>query len=351
MGKLWLGASATWEDRPVDKFRSLTVADLYAAIERDYLIEKKRSLRNVHGAWENHLSAFFGKQSIVPFRPSRVQEYILARQTAEAANATINRELAVLKRMASLALENYESEIQDEKLGFALDRWARIKFLDESDNVRDQMFPPELYDDFARETAKVGLWFRTLFELTYTRGWRPKSIKQLQVKNIDLMRRTVRLTGKMTKNKRPCEIGMTDTEYELLRQCVAGKQPEDFVITREKDAAGRKPKNGGRIVDFRKDWKRVCDRVGMKPGREGLIFYDLKRAGVTNLIDDGFDVKEAMAVTGHLTESAFRRYQQVSGSKLEQAARKIERGHRARQTAAKYQQGEMFGEVPPGKAS
>jgi site-specific recombinase XerD len=334
MGKLWL-----------------TVADLYSAIERDYLIEKKRSLRNVQGAWENHLSAFFGKQFIVPFRPSRIQEYILARRAVEAANATINRELAVLKRMASLALENYEDEIQDEKLGFALGRWAKIKFLDESDNIRDQMFPPELYDDFARETAKVGLWFRTMFELTYARGWRPKSLKQLQVKNIDLVRRNVRLTGKMTKNKRRCEIGMTDIEYELLRQCCAGKGPEDFVLTREKDAAGRKAKNGGRIVDYRNDWKRVCERVGAKPGREGLIFYDLKRTGVTNLIDDGFDVKEAMTVTGHLTESAFRRYQKVSGPKLEQAARRIERGHRERQRTAKYQQAEMFGEIPQGKAS
>lgn len=351
MGKIWLAASATWEERPVDPTRARSISDLYSAIERDYLIEKKRSLRNVKGAWENHLSAFFGKQSIVPFRPSLVQEYILARRQAEAANATINRELAVLKRMAALALENYEDELPDEKLGFALDRWAKIKFLDESDNVRDQMFPPELYDEFARETAKVGLWFRTMFELTYTRGWRPKSLKQLQVKNIDLVRRTVKLTGKMTKNKRPCEIGMTDTEYELLKQCVTGKEPDDFVITREKDASGRKPKNAGRVVDFRKDWERVCDRVGVKPGREGLIFYDLKRTGVTNLIDDGFDVKEAMTVTGHLTESAFRRYQKVSGPKLEQAARRIERGHRERQRTAKYQQAEMFGEVPPGKAS
>jgi integrase/recombinase XerD len=328
MGKLWL-----------------TVADLYSAIERDYLIEKKRSLRNVQGAWENHLSAFFGKQFIVPFRPSRIQEYILARRTVEAANATINRELAVLKRMASLALENYEDDIQDEKLVAALTRWSRIKSLDESDNVREQIFPTELYDAFAIETAREGLWFRAMFELAYGRGWRPKSLRELQVKNIDLARRVIRLTGKQTKNKRPCEIGMTDKEYDLLVECVQGKAPDDYVLTRTQDACGRRPKNGGHIADYRDAWKRVCKRVGVEPGRDGLIFYDIKREGITNLIDSGIDVKDAMRVTGHLTESAFRRYQQVSLEKLREVARKIERGHRERQRRLKqeHQQAELFG--------
>lgn len=351
MGGMWW-SSTNCAGLPAKQTPSLTISDLYAAIERDYLIEKKRSLRNVKGAWKHHLSAYFGKQPIVPFRLSFVKKYIEDRQKAGAANATINREIAVLKRMASLALEEYEAECEDDKLLAAFGRWARIKFLDESDNVRDQMFPSELYDAFARETSKVGLWFRTMFELSYARGWRPKSLKQLQVKHVDLLRRTIRLTSKMTKNKKPCEIGMTDTEYELLKQCVAGKAPEDCVITRDKDASGRKPKNGGRVVEFREDWKRVCEAVGLIAGRDGLIFYDLKRAGVTNLIDDGLDVKEAMTITGHQTESAFRRYHKISGPKLQEAARKIERGHRLRQAAARYQQGEIFGEkIPPGRAS
>ncbi|MCU1338863.1 MAG: hypothetical protein JWO19_4444, partial [Bryobacterales bacterium] len=36
------------------------VNDLYVAIERDYLINKKRTLRNVKGAWRKHLSGVFG---------------------------------------------------------------------------------------------------------------------------------------------------------------------------------------------------------------------------------------------------------------------------------------------------
>jgi hypothetical protein len=300
-------------------------------------------VRNPRGSWRNHLAEFFGAQPVIPFRPSRVRSYIEARKTAGAANATINRELAVLKRMASLALADYEAEREDEKLIAALLRWARIKFLDESDNVRTQMFPSELYDAFARETSREGLWFRTMYEFTYTRGWRPKSLKQLQVENVDLVRRTVRLTGKQTKNKRSCEIHMTDIEYELVKQCMAGKTLKDYLLTRERDFYGRPARNGGRIADYRDAWKRVCERVGVTPGRGGLIFYDLKRAGCTNLADALGDVKKAMLNTGQRTESSFRRYQQINDEEMRESARKIERAHRERQRKARFHQAELFG--------
>jgi site-specific recombinase XerD len=331
--------------------REVLIEDLYAAVERDYMIRKKRSVRNVRGSWANHLKAHFGSQTVVPYKPSRVEAYIVARQSDGAANATVNRELAVLKHGAALAKKNIELEIEDEKLIVALTRWHEIPLLDESDNVREQMFPNELYDSFAVETAREGLWFRAMFELAYGRGWRPKSMRELKVANVDLARRTIRLSAKQTKNKKPCEIAMTDKEYELLGQSITGKKPNEYVLTRERDAAGRKSRNDGKIVDYRDAWKRVCQRVGVVPGRDGLIFYDAKRGGITNLIDAGIDLKDAMRTTGHLTESAFRRYQQVSLEKLREVARQIERGQRERQRKLKYQQAELFGLDPGRKPS
>jgi integrase len=330
----------------------MLIRELYPAIERDYLIHRKRTLHNVECSWRKHLLGFFGEQEIAPFRPSRIQSYILARRAEQAANGTINRELAYLKHMANLAIQNYEAEVEDEKLLAALVRWGRIKLLDESENVREQIFPTELYDAFAVETAKVGLWFRGLFEIAYTHGWRKGELTSLTVNRVDLVRRTIRLSPKQTKNKRYREIGMTEKEHELLSLCVAGKAATDYVFTRERTAHGRKPLNGGHIVDFRKDWKKVCDAVGVKAGRaDGIIPHDLRRTGATNLIDAGFDEKEAMTQTGHLTPSTFRRYHQVSAAKLQEAARKIERAHRERQRLAKFQQAEMFGVDPSRKPS
>lgn len=325
---------------------SVLIGDLYQAVVNDYKLNEQRSVRNIESEWKNHLQAVFGALPVVPYRPSLMKKYLADRRGEGAAKATVNREVALLKRMCALAVEEFESEHGDAELIAHLMRWSKVKFLDESDNVREQVFPNELYEVFARETAVEGLWFRTMFELSYAKGWRPKSLVQLLVRQVDLNRRVLRLTGKQTKNKRPLEIGITDTEYELLRQCCAGKQPDDFVLAREKDASGRTPKNGGKIVDYRHAWKRVCERVGVEPGRAGIIFYDLKKAGATNLIDAGFDVKEAMKITGHETESSFRRYHQVSAEKLQDAARRIERAHRERQRLLRYRQEELFATQP-----
>lgn len=315
------------------------LADLFLAVERDYLINRKHSLRNIQASWKKHLAPAFGQLVAELLSTDEIEAYIVRRQEAGAASATINRELALLKRAYKLGLRSKKIASQ-----------PYIPCLRE-DNVREQPFPVELYDAFARETAREGLWFRAMFELAYARGWRPKSLRELRVRNIDLARRTIRLTGQQTKNRRPCEISMTDTEYELLRVCAQGKEPDDYLLTREHDASNRVPRNGGHIVDYRLAWKRVCARVGVEPGRAGLIFYDLKRAGVTNLIDDGIDLKDAMRVTGHLTESAFRRYQQVSLEKLREVARRIERGHRERQRKSKFRQAELFDLDPERKPS
>jgi integrase/recombinase XerC len=340
-GFWWSGTSAA----PTKS--TIVLGDFYKAVIDDYRLNDRRSLRNVEGSWKNHLQAFFGPLPVIPYRPSKVKEYIALRRGEGAAKATINREFSVIKTMAALAVKEYEAEHRSPELLSNLMCWSHIKGLDESDNVREQRFPDELYDSFAVETAREGLWFRTMFELAYRRGWRPKSLRELKVGNVDLPRRTIRLTGKQTKNKKPVEIGLIDTEYELVRLCCEKKKPNDYLLTRERDASNRLPRNGGKIVDYRLAWKRVCERVGVEPGRAGLIFYDAKRGGITNLIDAGIDLKDAMKVTGHLTESAFRRYQQVSLEKMREVAKKIERAHKERQRALRYEQKQLFPDIDP----
>ena len=117
----------------------LRYRDLFILIERDYLLHKKSTFRNVKAAWHHHLFRFFGSIPVVPFDAGRVNDYILARHAQGAANSTINRELSVLKRMASLTLKNYDAKIKDDKLFLALVRWKGIHFLDEKQVMREHI--------------------------------------------------------------------------------------------------------------------------------------------------------------------------------------------------------------------
>src|ERR1700720_1929652 len=77
--------------------RKLTMNELFDTLVRDYKINGKDH------AWcervtRKHLRPWFGAVRVARVRPDLVERYIEHRQGERAANATINREIALLRR-------------------------------------------------------------------------------------------------------------------------------------------------------------------------------------------------------------------------------------------------------------
>jgi integrase len=93
---------------------------------------------------------------------------------------------------------------------------------------------------------------RALLEVAYTYGRRRGEMLGLQVRQVDLHSRAIRLEPGTTKNSEGREVVMTPEVEELLRAAVANKKPTDSVFTRG---------DGKPIKDFRGAWRNLCVRA------------------------------------------------------------------------------------------
>jgi len=148
--------------------------------------------------------------------------------------------------------------------------------------------------------------------------WRKDEVLSLQWQNADFQTRSVRLNSGTKKSGHGRDFPFTATLEQLIR--------DQYEKNRELKKRGKlcpwvfpKP-DGTRIGEFRKSWSTACRKSGV-PGR---LFHDLRRSAVRGFVRAGIPQTVAMKLSGHRTDSVFRRYDVVSEEDLTIAARLLE---------------------------
>jgi integrase len=323
------------------------VAELYLLLVDDMKKNGRKSLADLGrrwgredkgGKWHGHLYDEFAMLPVNRLGTAQLRAYARKRQEQGAANATINREFATLRRMFHLGMREEPPMVM---------RVPHFPMLKEN-NARQGFIEDK---DFARLVANAGeLWLRTLLELAFTYGWRKGELLGLRVRQVNLENRTVRLD--VTKNGERREVTMNPKILELLRACVEGKGPNDFVLTRT---------GGAPVRDFRTAWYDLCTQAGLgrfvcrKCGKtaelkyetayqcpqcktarrddlryEGLIPHDMRRSGAKALRAAGVPESVIMSIGGWRTASMFRRYAIVSKADNIDAMERLERARAER---------------------
>ncbi len=281
-----------------------TIDELLADVVTDYEVNGKKSLHDVRRTITLHLLPHFGGRRAAQIGTADVRRYTAERQAAGASNATINRELAALKRGFTLGIQGNK----------VLAR-PHIPMLQER-NVRTGFFEPE---QFAAVRRHLPAPLQAVVSFAYVTGWRVDSeVLSLSWRQVDFTAGTVRLEPGTTKNNEARTFPFTAELRALLeaqRVCTDRLQHERGCIV---------PlvfhRNGKPIRSFRKAWAAACDAAGV-PGR---IPHDFRRTAVRNLVRAGIPERVAMTMTGHKTRSVFERYNIVSEGDLLDAARRLD---------------------------
>jgi integrase len=269
----------------------ITFDDLANGLLNDYQVNKRRSLRSARLSI-SHLRRFFGFQHAIDITTDRVKAYAARRQDEAAANASINRELAALKRMSALAVQD--------------GRVSTVPYIPtlEEDNARQGFIDHSAFMELRENLPE---YLRDAITFLYLSGWRLGEMKALEWRDVDLGGRIGRLRPEVSKNKDGRVLPLSGELLEIMERAHSKRQLDcPFVFHR----------SGEPIGDFRKAWSSARKAVGLSP----VLVHDLRRTAVRNMVRAGIPDRVAMTLSGHKTRSIFDRYNIVSETDLTLAA-------------------------------
>lgn len=268
---------------------------------QDYRINERKSADRTQYSLK-HLDREFKGEKVVKITTPRVKAYTVKRLDQGAANATVNRELAALKRMLNLGYQQTPPKVA---------MIPHIPMLKER-NVRKGFFE---HGDFLALLAELPPHHRSMVTFAYKSGWRKSEILTLTWSQVDRDQWIVRLEPGESKNEEARTMYLEDDLIEIFeRQWAERKRAKiicPYVFTNAKGT--------DRVKDFYKVWRGACEKAGI--GNRN--FHDFRRTAIRDMVRAGVPERVAMMVSGHKTRAVFDRYNIVNDSDLRQAARKM----------------------------
>jgi integrase len=297
----------------------LTLGQLRDLVVADYAAKGRRSAKRVGGLFKN-LTRILGESTRVEKIAQRIPEYIATRldekrptrakvekETPEKkeakerrtiSRATVNRELAALRRGYRLA-----------KKANMLARVPDIEKLDEGPPRKGFPEPEEIEAIIGKLPERL----RGPILFLGITGWRVREVLNLEWRSVDLKAGTIRLESDETKGGEIREYPYAvhpelKTLIHSQRAAADAWEREHGEIVRpvfwhpSHDENGRPTASRNRA--YQHAWSDACREAG-RPGR---LVHDLRRYAARNLVRAGVSEQVSMELLGHKTPSVFRRY-------------------------------------------
>ncbi len=286
-------------DPAADDRRLKAVPTLAAFADRDFLPfvrERLRSFKNYEVALRSRLLPMLGRRALDEITPADVAEVRRRLAVDGLANGTVNRHLALLRRMLNLAVK---WQILDGR-----NPAASPGMLPE--RHRDRFLTPEQARAFVR--ALDGDPWRdaanALALLLFT-GARKQEVLTARWDLVDL--KTGFLHVQLSKSGRPRAVPLSPAAVQVLERQAARRVEGNPHVFPSRVAEG-KP-----IVAVQNAWERARDRAGLP---RDLRVHDLRHTLASALANAGTPLSEIGAVLGHSQLSTTARYAHHSPDRL-----------------------------------
>jgi integrase len=292
------------------------ISDLLQMVLDDYKANNRASYADLKSKIDSRLNPFFGRTKARSLTTGHITSYQAARRKEGAANASINRELAPLRRALTLG-HKHTPQLVHSPIA-----WKKL----EENNVREGILPAAKY---AALRDSLPGYLRLAFVIAYHCGCRKGELLAIPRERVDLNGRRIYLEAMTTKNRTPRFLpvyGEMEPYLEMQLAELEVKYPGCLWLIHNE---------GRRIDGFRKAWETAVKAAGIPD----LLFHDLRRTALTNMENAGVPRSVATSISGHKTEHVYKRY----------LIRKAEAIDRAGETMAAYLGSQAKPVRKPGK--
>jgi integrase len=281
---------------------------------------KKRSLdrdEQIAGV----LCEFFKGANLSDIKKSDVEKFKKERSESETryettrSPATVNRELAVLSAILTLAVD-------DELIPSNPCRRVRPMRMD---NQRNRYLSHEeekkLFEALAGHE-----WLCNVVTMAIHTGMRRGEIFKLKWFDVDFSREVIHVRD--TKTAKDRDVPMSAAVREMLE-----RQPK---------TSGHvfpSPKTGGQLVDIKRPFGLACEAAKIKD----LRFHDLRHTAASRMADAGVNVIVIAEILGHGDIRTTKRYSHAMEEAKREAVEKLAKSGAARQTPVKKQKRQAGG--------
>lgn len=267
------------------------------------MMGNRTAIQNI-GRVDLHLRPFFDRIPVAQLTTSTFERFVGDRLAQDAKPATINKELSLVKRALTLAVKREPPLVL---------RFPHIQLM-KVQNVRKGFFTHAQY--LAMQQALPAHLVPVLVA-GYHVGVRRGELLQIELRDVEMNaspQPQFRLQADMTKSGEGRVIPIFGEMIEVFRRQV------EMTRSEYPDCRWLFHHEGKQIQTFQSVWIRAAKQAGC----EGMLFHDLRRTAIRNLVRAGVSRKVAMAISGHKTEAVFERYDITDEADLSDAAKKLE---------------------------